>query len=645
MPALPRYTRRTLPADLRDMSAWPSFDFSVLSPEDLAVWNRRRAALACYLAGDPVSLIEERHGYQCHQVVLFLNRCLHVMHDGRLAGFMGLVKGIRTKPPVRRRPVRSMPHLSRGGYVGALDQTFTISPSIRVALDKYLATGVDPAGNDRGRVTPRTAHQVFLRLCTDAGLGPSDWPFCVERQGRTSLTQYLHRFFADNHQQVALLQFGEISRDRSKRGRSPLEKIEAKAPFEVVEADEHEVHMIISVGIETPKGTKYVPCRRLTLILAVDRYTNYILAWDLVARRQPCSADFLECIDRAIAGQCLSVEIKQALLSGVRRTNQCGLRIGFDTLFVDNALAHLSDSVCAKVRESAGAAVSFGAIKRPQRRCLVERVFSWMARELFHRSRATTGNNPVDTRRVHPERAAVSMKISMEDIMHAMTNAVGLWNNKPTEANYGSSPAQQMLDYFFNTSGVLPPLCPPPDLTSLPLRLEIYMPTVRGSQAKGRLPYITYASVEYSSRELAARWDLVGKKIRVHADPDDISTVKAYTVEGEVLDELLPISSRWRYPHSREMRRLLKAKIKHAHDLLDQHPAQEFLADQEQAALEANEKSARVTRAASIVAEEARKGYTSEQPHPTHSKRVSTQQLVRRLRKPTVIDFSVIGKT
>lgn len=150
MPALPRYTRRTLPADLRDMSAWPSFDFSVLSPEDLAVWNRRRAALACYLAGDPVALIEERHGYQCHQVVLFLNRCLHVMHDGRLAGFMGLVKGIRTKPPVRRRPVRSMPHLSRGGYVGALDQTFTISPSIRVALDKYLATGVDPAGNDRG---------------------------------------------------------------------------------------------------------------------------------------------------------------------------------------------------------------------------------------------------------------------------------------------------------------------------------------------------------------------------------------------------------------------------------------------------------------------------------------------------------------
>ncbi|MBN5140940.1 MULTISPECIES: hypothetical protein [Stenotrophomonas] len=645
MAAAFRYTRRTLPAELADMEAWPPFDFSALDPEDLVVWNRRRAALACYLAGDSVAQIKGRYGYQCHQIVLFLNRCLQTMQDGRLVGCMGLVKGIRTKPNVRARPVRSMPHLSHGGYAGALEQTFSVCPSIRVALEKYLATGISPAGKDQGRVTPRTAHQVFLKLCTEAGFAPSDWPFCVERQGRVSLDRYVHRFFADNHQRVALLQFGEISRDRSKRGTSPLAKMRVKAPFEAVEADEHEAHIIFSVGIQTPKGMRYVPCRRLSLIVVVDRYTSHILAWNLVVRRQPSSADFLECIDGAIGGQCLSAEAREALLPHGGDHRRDGIRVGFDTLFVDNALSHLSDSVCARIREAAGASVSFGALRRPKRRSLVERVFSWMAREVFHRSRATTGNNPVDTRRFHPESAAVRLKISMEDIMRGIDKAVGLWNNKPTEANYGCSPAQQLLDYFSSTKGALPPLCPSRDSMSLPLRLEICRPTVRGSQAKGRLPYITYASVEYSSQKLAARWELVGKKIRIHADPNDISVVQAYTAEGESLDELMPISSRWQHPHSREIRRLLKAKIKSAHDMLDQHPAQVFLIGQEQSALEANEKSVRVTRAASIVAEEARKGYSSEQSQITRSTRESTRQLVRRIRKPTTIDFSVIGKT
>lgn len=627
------------------MEAWPPFDSSALDSDDLVVWNRRRAALASYLAGDPVAQIKERYGYQCHQIVLFLNRCLHTMHDGRPAGCLGLVKGIRTKPNVRVRPVSSMPHLSHGGYAGALEHTFAVCPDIRVALEKYLATGVSPSGKDQGRVTPRTAHQVFMKLCKDAGFGPSDWPFCVERQGRISLDRYVHRFFAGNHQRIALLQFGEISRDRSKRGTSPLAKMKAKTPFEAVEADEHEAHIIFSVGIQTPKGVRYVPCRRLSLIVVVDCYTSHILAWDLVVRRQPSSADFLECIDRAIGGQCLSAEARDALRPHAGNHGGDGIRVGFDTLYVDNALSHLSDSVCTRIREAAGASVSYGAFRRPKRRSLVERVFSWMAREVFHRSRATTGNNPVDTRRIHPEKAAVRMKISMEQIMRSMDRAVGLWNNKPTEANYGCSPAQQLLDYCSSTNGVLPPLCPPPDCRVPPLRIEISRPTVRGSQAKGRLPYITYASLEYSSQQLAVRWDLLGKTIRIHADPHDISVVQAYTAEGECLNELMPISSRWRHPHSREMRRLLKAKIKKAHDVLDENPAQAFLKDQEQAALEANKKSVRVTRAASIVAEEARKGYSSGQSQTTRSTPESTRHLVRRLRKPAAIDFSIIGKT
>lgn len=166
-------------------------------------------------------------------------------------------------------------------------------------------------------------------------------------------------------------------------------------------------------------------------------------------------------MDRAIRGQCLSEDVKAALFScyGLKYDRGSGVRLGFDSLFIDNALAHLSDSVCDKLRREAGAAVTYGAVKRPERRGLVEHVFSWMAKEVFHQSRATTGNSPNDTRRIDPEREAVRNKVTLMDIMQATENAVTLWNNRATEANYGCSPAAQMLDYYSNTCA-LSPLCP-----------------------------------------------------------------------------------------------------------------------------------------------------------------------------------------
>ncbi|MBK0012070.1 Mu transposase C-terminal domain-containing protein [Stenotrophomonas sp. S41] len=642
-----RYNRRTLPAELADTTTWPHFDVSALAPEELTVWQRRRDAVGSYLGGAAVSEIESRYGYQCHQIVLYLNRCVRLMDDGAVAGWIGLVKGIRTKPPTRSSPLKSMPQLSRGGYTGALEHLLSSYPAVRAALEKYLATGVDPWGTDQGRVTQRGAHQVFLKLCEEVGVGTSDWPFCVERTGRNSVGRYVKSFFENNHQRVALLQFGEASRDRSKRGKSPLEKIEAKAPLEIVEADEHEAHIIFSIGIDTPKGIKYVPCKRLTLIVIVDRFTSCILAWDFVVRRQIASTDFLECMDKAIDGQCLSSDVRTAmrmcLSPGADEAD--AFRVGFDSLFIDNALPHLSDSVCDKLRRHAGASVSFGAVRRPERRSLVEHVFSWMAGEVFHCSRATTGNNPVDTRRVKPEYHAVNKKVTFSGLAEAMERAVRRWNNRSTEANYGCSPNSQMLDYYSKTDGVISPVCPPRPI-SMPMRTVITLPTVHGSQKRGRAPGIEYAWVEYSSPKLAARWDLVGQKVRIHVDPYDVSVVHAYSVDGADLGHLTPTSSRWRHPHSLEMRRLLKQKIKYAHDQMDQDPIKDALLDLEQDALQANEKSPKITLAASIVAEEQRKGYSSSamsagrQP----SVRPSTKQLAERIRKPLNIDFSVVGK-
>ena len=645
MTAQSKFNRRTLPANLANYREWPACETNQLDPADLALFEQRRKALVAYLGGVRTAEIASQFGIERTEVLRYLNRCVAVMDDGRIAGWAGLIKGFRTQAPTRIKPVGAMPSQSFGGYTGALSALLDSQPNVHLALDKYLATGVTPDGEKRGRITNKEAHQIFLNLCRDAGLGKNQWPFCVGRYGREAIWVYVKQFFNSNHEKVASLQYGEECRQRSRRpGKQPEGPI-ALAPFEIVEADEHTADIIFAVGVNTPKGIKYVPSRRMTLIVIADRFTNFILGWDIVVRRTISSSDFLRCIDHASAGQCLSNQLQHALEATLSvEAGDPELRLGFGSLFVDNALAHLSDTVADRVRAETGAAISFGAIRRPKRRSLVERVFGWMASSVFQQSPATTGNSPTDPRRNQPERQAVRHKVTLEKLMEETAKAVAHWNSTPTEANYGSSPTDQMLEYYAPGSGCLAPLGPPRRVLTPPLRVDVASATVRGSRKKGRLPRVSYASVEYGSPILATRWDLIGQAVTLHADPYDISRVHAYVGDGRELGELVPLSARWRYPHSRELRRLLRSKIEGARDAPFADIVGVELQELAQKALDTCARAPRTTHAATVLAEEKRKGYAPSKTPTNAGKRVNTQTLASRVRKSRDIDFSIIGK-
>ncbi|RTQ90509.1 MULTISPECIES: hypothetical protein [Stenotrophomonas] len=640
-----KFNRRTLPADLADYSEWPACETSQLDPADLALFERRKKALIAYLGGYRTAEIASRLGIERTEVLRYLNRCVAVMDDGRIAGWVGLIKGFRKQKPTRSKPVNAMPGQSFGGYTGALSALFDSQPDVQSALDNYLATGITPEGAKQGRVTPKKAHQIFLELCRHAGLRRSEWPFCVTRRGREAICAYLKQFFTANHERVASLQYGEECRQRSRRPWEQSDTPKASAPFEIVEADEHTADIIFAVGVSTPKGIKYVPSHRMTLIVIVDRFTSFILGWDVVVRRTIASSDFLRCIDHASSGQCLSDQLRIALAGTLsEEVDPSELRFGFGSLFVDNALAHLSDNVGDRVRGETGAAISFGAIRRPKRRALVERVFGWLASAVFHQSPSTTGNTPKDTLRNQPECKAVRNQVTLEKLMKDTAKAVARWNSTPTEANYGSSPADQLLEYYAPGSGCLAPLGPPRSKMTPSLRVDVSSAIVRGSQKKGRPPRISYAGVEYGSPILAARWDLIAQAITLQADPYDISHIHAYTSDGRDLGRLEPLSSRWRHPHSLEMRRLLRSKIMSARD----EPLADIVGSElqvlAQKALDACASAPRATKAATVLAEEGRKGYAPDMTLRAAAKSVDTQTLASRVRKSRSIDFSVIGK-
>ncbi|TIL21040.1 hypothetical protein E4420_02505 [Stenotrophomonas maltophilia] len=639
------FNRRTLPADLANYDEWPACDTSQLDQANLALFERRKSALVAYLSGCTTAEISSRFGIENAEVLRYLNRCIAVMGDGRIAGWAGVLKGFRKQKPVRSKVVCAMPAQSVGGYTGALSALFSSHPDVQMALEKYLATGIAPDGVKKGRVTKKSAHQEFLKLCRGAGLGRNSWPFCVERCGREAISTYVQNFFSENHERIASLQYGEECRKRSRRPGGEVESPNALAPLEIVEADEHTADIIFAVGVDTPKGVRYVPSHRMTLVVVVDRFTSFILGWDIIVRRTIAKTDFLRCIDHASSGQCLSDDLRKALEATLTTdVDDSELRLGFGSLFVDNALAHLSDEVSDRVRAETGAAMSFGAIRQPKRRSVVERVFGWMAASVFHQSPATTGNSPTDARRNRPERQAVKHKVTLVNLMEETAKAVVRWNSEATEANYGSSPADQMLEYYAPGSGCLAPLGAPRSGLLPPLRVEVTSAIVRGSRRNGRPPRICYGAVEYGSSVLAARWDLIGQPITIHADPYDISHINVYTSDGRELGDLKPVSLRWRHPHSAEMRKLLRARITSSRDEPIADPVGSELRELARKALDACASEPKSTRAATVLAEEARKGYTPDMASASAVKRANTQTLASRVRRARDIDFTVIGK-
>ena len=234
--------------------------------------------------------------------------------------------------------------------------------------------------------------------------------------------------------------------------------------------------------------------------------------------------------------------------------------------------------------------------------------------------------------------------MTLANLMEETAKAVVRWNSEATEANYGSSPADQMLEYYAPGSGCLAPLGAPRSGLLPPLRVEVTSAIVRGSRTSGRPPRICYGAVEYGSAVLAARWDLIGESITIHADPYDISHINVYTSDGRELGDLRPVSSRWRYPHSAEIRKLLRAKITSSRDEPIADPVGAELRELARKALDACASEPRATRAATILAEEARKGYTPDMAPASAVKRANTQTLASRVRRARDIDFTVIGK-
>jgi putative transposase len=176
----------------------------------------------------------------------------------------------------------------------------------------------------------------------------------------------------------------------------------------------------------------------------------------------------------------------------------------------------------------------------------------------------------------HPHAALARLRSSTDSLRMLVTVdeleeilAVAIWNHHgtPHSGLGGATPLEVMtrqLHAMLDTEhGDVCALRRLPELLRMhPVLLQDPLQCqVRGNPARGERPYITYMHVRYTSTQLVKTGRLLGKKLRVYADPSDLRTLVAVTPEGEVL-EPLQASSVWRHErHSLWLRReFFKAK-------------------------------------------------------------------------------------
>ena len=85
--------------------------------------------------------------------------------------------------------------------------------------------------------------------------------------------------------------------------------------------------------------------------------------------------------------------------------------------------------------------------------------------------------------------------------------------------------------------------------------------TIRGNIKHGRRPYIQIDRVRYTSAVLSQTPALIGKKISIEIDEDDMRQVKAYLTNGAELGFLKAIGQWGVTKHSRKTRKAINSLI------------------------------------------------------------------------------------
>jgi putative transposase len=548
-----------------DRKEWPAVNPELLDDKNKEIFLKRKKAIDAYI--DTSATIEEitaDTGMLKPEIYRLLNRCQKLDRNGIILGYRALIPYYRTDEYTLKttQNINGFEN-EESKKTGAFQALLNNYPAIADEIERLV---FKKDKNDKVKENSRIKdiYKKFIRFCKSQGLTPEkgSYPFNTRDLGRRSFYRHVKNLRLSNPQLI-MKNFGEDAEMLyNSTGVGDKNNI-IERPFERVELDGHRLDISLAVRFTTPEGDEIVnTIDRIWLLAIVDVATNLTLGYHVVINKEYSADDVMMCVRNA----CLPWVPKKLTIPALKMPKEGGFASEiipvtkyaiWDEICFDNAMAHLANKVKKKLKQIIGCAVNTGPVGTPTRRPKIEKLFHILEDEAFHRLVNTTGSNPKDPRRKDPEKKAVTYEISVEEIEQLVEVYIANQNGKPQRSLNNLSPLEVMQqrinrNYAFRTLDE--------EYRDGREFMVIYdTRTLRGSIGKGRRPSIRYEGVDYRNDLLAESFSLVGTKLTLEIDTDDLRYLRAYLPDGGELG-ILKAQGKWAIrKHSLKIRKSINS--------------------------------------------------------------------------------------
>ncbi|NTY39852.1 hypothetical protein [Burkholderia diffusa] len=540
-----RWSKREALEGAPPLGEWPSIELVGMfeqsndrSRHGEMIANRVEA-ITMLVAGKTYREITKITGLHRPEVYRLFKRCLEIAHDGRIWGFRALLPYAHLQPNVRRSEIGPKRQEQQGGMSCALAQILERFPELEGALVESLKR--------KRRNKPadyRPTKVAMVRMFHDAlrrrNVSEGDWPFLPKYKGERTIQRYMDSVLQNSFDDAVGQTGSEEAKAHAATGKGIVQTIPYSEPFDAVEIDAYHIDAFLCVEFETLDLTiTEVPVERLWLLAVVERKTTAVLAYSIVYASEVRAEDVAALIRAAI----VDVWKPKVLTVPLTYADGSGLPSGvipeaahavWSITMLDGALANLATKIHDVVRKKAAFLINWGAPGHFEHRPNVEMTFRKISRDVFHRLPSTTGSGPKKGRAPDAEEAAERFKIRADEAEQLVDIYFAEHNATPGERNYFNSPLEMLRQYLCGDAPRCMPRTLPPHIGGgFRLTFRELSVTVRGSVRSGRRPYVQFEHVRYTSPLLSDSPWLLGKKLVIWVDDNDLRQVRAFLSGGQ----------------------------------------------------------------------------------------------------------------
>ena len=533
---------------------WKEIKTELWSNDKRNLFVRRKKAVDMYIDDFSVQKIFNDTGIRSDKVAKLIERCIKTDEEtGEQYGYVGLIPNKKLSSNVY--PVEQ--HLTtkaKGSFKSLLLQYPSLDFFIKNAYLKKTQSSFEK------KISPSNLHKKFLEECKKLKIQDYEYPFNTKDGAQRTFYKYLKKIEQDYFNLAITREDKNVQQKYFSTGIGRSMRPTPLVPFSVVQLDGHKIDILYSVEVINKHGELIrMPAMRMWLIAVIDVSTRCILGYSLTSNENYNQIDVLRAIRNSIIPK-TPIEFSLAGLKYPENYGFPSLAIPAtewampNTIMLDNAKSHLADNIIEKLCSQLFCSLNFGSVATPETRGIVERMFKTLEENGYHRLVSTTGSNINDVRRINAEKDSVKYQITFNDIAQLTEYFIAIYNNSPHSSLDNQTPLECMQRRIME-AGMQPCIA---DAT---MKRKIYeltniteIKTIRGSIKNGKRPYITYKGTEYRNDILSQSMGLIGQKLIIDINPDDISTIKGFFEDGTELGLLTAVGEWGMRRHSLKTR-------------------------------------------------------------------------------------------